>query len=244
MICENPSIYLNELCAKMFEVTGVVVSGPTVCRIMHNNGLTRKKLVKVALQRSTEYRAAFMANVLHYPGEFLVWVDETGTDRRDQLRHFGYAMRGEPAVQKQLLTRGTRFSATVAMSSDGVEGYELSEGTINSVRFVDFIRGSFIPIMRPYPDKHSIVIMDNCCIHHVQQVRDMFSDFGVLLLFLPPYSPDLNPIEELFSYMKYCLKSHDTLIQALPSPLTLIEAALDSATSLHCNGWINHSGYN
>ncbi len=63
-----------------------------------------------------------MANILQYPRDFLVWVDETGTDRRDQLRQFGYSVRGFPAVSNHLLTR---VSAIVAMSSDGVEAYEL-----------------------------------------------------------------------------------------------------------------------
>ena len=55
--------------------------------------------------------------------------------------------------------------------------------------------------MQPFPDKHSVVIMDNCSIHHVAEVKDLIEDAGILLLFLPPYSPDYNPIEELFSYL-------------------------------------------
>ena len=152
-------------------------------KIVHKNGLSRKKLVKVAIQRSVEYRGAFMANLLQYPHDFLVWMDETGSDRRDQLRKFGYAIRGQPAICKQLVSRGTRISAIVAMSSDGVEAYELSLGSTNSKTLLDFVRGSLIPITRPFPDKHSIVIMDNCSIHHVQEVKDLFESFGVLLMY-------------------------------------------------------------
>ena len=57
-----------------------------MCKVMHKNGLTRKKFTKTALQRSFEFRGAFMASILQYPREFFVWVDETGSDRRDQLR--------------------------------------------------------------------------------------------------------------------------------------------------------------
>ena len=59
----------------------------------------------------------------------------------------------------------------VAMSSDGVETYELTTGSSNGDKFVDFVRGSLIPITQPFPDTHSIVIMDNCSVHHVQAVR-------------------------------------------------------------------------
>lgn len=115
--------------------------------------------------------------------------------------------------------------AIVGMSSDGVEAYELSTGSTDASKFLDFIRGSLIPSMRPFPDKNS---MDNCTIHHVQEVKDLIENSGIVLFYLPPYSPDYNPIEELFSYLKYYLKEHEDLIQALPSPpLAVIEAGLE-----------------
>ena len=185
-----------------------------------------------------------MAYILQFPREFLVFVDETGTDLRDQLRKFGYSIRGLPAECKRLLTRGTRISAMVAMSSDGVEAYELCTGTTDAIKFLDFLRGSLIPNMNPFPDKHSIIVMDNCTIHHVQEVKDLIEQFGIMVIYLPPYSPDYNPIEELFSYLKYYLKQHEDLIQALPTPATVvIEEALESVTSSKCNGWINDSKY-
>ena len=62
--------------------------------------------------------------------------------------------------------------------------------------------------------------MDNCKIHHVQAVKDFFEDAGILLMFLPPYSPDYNPIEEAFSSVKYYLKDHDELLQSVDDPST------------------------
>ncbi len=58
----------------------------------------------------------------------------------------------------------------VAMSSEGVEAYKLTSGSNNGEKFVDFVRGSLIPVTQPFPDRHFIVIMDNCSIHHVQAV--------------------------------------------------------------------------
>ena len=101
-------------------------------------------------------------------------MDETGLDRRDQLHKFGYALKREPAVCKLLLTRGTRISAIVALSSDGIEAYELSIGSTDSRACFDFVRGSLIPNMKPFPNKHSIVIMDNCTVHHVQLRGERF----------------------------------------------------------------------
>ena len=88
LICENPTLYLHlrEICSKISEVTSVIVSSSTVCRILHKYGCSRKKLTKIGKQRSTLYRGDFMAYVLQYPRDFFVWTDETGTDNRDQLR--------------------------------------------------------------------------------------------------------------------------------------------------------------
>ena len=79
--------------------------------------------------------------------------------------------------------------------------------------------------------------------HHVQELKDLVRDAGILLLFLPPYSPDYNPIEELFSYAKYYLKEHDEIAQALNDVTSILQSAFDNVTSHQCNGWITHSGY-
>lgn len=111
IIAENPTLYLSEICSKIYEITNVTVSASTVCRVLHKNGCSRKKLSKVAKQRSSLYREDFMAYILQYSRDFFVWTDETGTDRRDQLRKFGYSLRGEPAVCCRILSRGTRISS-------------------------------------------------------------------------------------------------------------------------------------
>ena len=130
-----------------------------------------------------------MANILQYPREFIVWVDETGSDRRDAFRKFGYALRGQPAVSKRLFARGQRISAIVGMSMDGVEAYELSVGSTDSITFLDFIRGSLIPTMRPFPDKNSIIVIDNCAIHHVQEVKDFIESMGIVIFSYHPTAP-------------------------------------------------------
>ena len=165
------------------------------------------------------FTANFMAYVLQYPRDFFVWTDETGTDRRDQLRKFGYALRGEPAVCCCILSRGTKISAMCAMTSDGVLEYEATTGSVNADKFMDFIRRRLIPNMQPFPARHSILILDNCSIHHAHDVKTLLGSFRILVLFLPSYSPNYNPIEELFSYIKYYFKAHDDIIQAIGNQL-------------------------
>lgn len=217
LLLDNPGLYLNEICSKIKAATGVSVSGSTVCRMLCNNGYTRKKIMTIAKQRCATFRGAFMAQIMHYPLEFYVWLDETGSNRKDHFRKFGYQLRGLTPVYHRDTNKGTRVSSIVAMNSEGLLGYELLIGTTNGDTFFDFVRGTLIPNMQPFPAMNSILIMDNCSIHHVQQVKDLMTSVGILVHFLPPYSPDYNPCEELFSYVKYYLKNHDEILQSIPS---------------------------
>ena len=76
--------------------------------------------------------------------------------------------------------------------------------------FLGFVRGSLISNMLPFDgvNKRSVVVMDNCFIHHIEPVTSLLNKAGIVTLFLPPYSPDLNPIEEVFSYVKCYLRKH------------------------------------
>ena len=94
------------------------------------------------------------------------------------------------------------------------------------------------------------MILDNCSVHHTADadadadadVKQAFNDAGILVIYLPLYSPDLNPIEETFSYVKYYLKDHDEVLQSVKDPKPIIYAALKSITVEMCQRWINHSG--
>ena len=106
--------------------------------------------------------------------------------------------------------------------------------------FFDFLRGTLIPYMNMMPfngsNPRSIIIMDNCSVHHIAEVRDLLHQVGVLVLFLPPYSPDLNPAEEAFSFVKAYLKKHDQMLQCAGVPISLVlQAAFNTISSDQCN---------
>ena len=82
-----------------------------------------------------------MATVLQYPIDYYVWVDECGSDHRNQIRRFGYAQIGEDAVYQGFLSRGTRYSTIAAISSLGLVDYVVKTGSINGDIFYDFVRG-------------------------------------------------------------------------------------------------------
>ena len=91
---------------------------------------------------------------------------------------------------------------------------------------------------------HSVVIMDNASIHHVEGVIDLIENqVGARLLFLPPYSPDLNPVEEVFSKVKALMKQNDNLFQACSDTRVLLTMAFGMVTKQDCISFITHSGF-
>ena len=89
------------------EETGTKVDISTICRFLKESGFTRQKMVITAKQRSDGLRADFLMDMTIYKDhqELSVFVDETGTDRRDSVRKFGYGLRGMPPVSQKLLFR-------------------------------------------------------------------------------------------------------------------------------------------
>ena len=245
LICANPSLYLTEVCQNIQDIIGITVSASTICRLLRQYGFTRKKIRQVALKRCEQLRGAFMAQAFLLKRDMFVFVDESGSDARDQIRKYGYALRGVTPTYHRLLSRGRRVNAIAAMASSGVLALELTTSTVNGQIFFDFVRGSLIPNMMPYDgiNLRSVAVLDNCSIHHVNEIKQTFSDASIVVLFLPPYSPDKNPLEELFSYVKYYLKKHDELIQTAHNLTEVLQAAFDSVTTEYCNAWISHSGY-
>jgi transposase len=85
--------------------------------------------------------------------------------------------------------------------------------------------------------------MDNASIHHSHKVAELISSVGALLIYLLPYSPDLNPIEEVFSSIKAYLKAHESIIQDTSDIKTVLNAAIAEITQEDCMGWFADSGY-
>ena len=123
------------------------------------------------------------------------------------------------------------------MSSNGLLDVKTVKGTTDGDAFYDFVQTHLIPHIMPYngTNPHSVVVLDNCAVHHIREVRKLL-DVGAIVHFLPPYSPDMNPIEELFSKVKYKLRrfADDFDLERL------LLLSFSAVTSDDCNGWINH----
>jgi len=114
--------------------------------------------------------------------------------------------------------------------------------------------------MNPFPDEKSVLIMDNCRIHHTNTLQDVLNaagwltvalipkltlliDLEVMLLYLPPYSPDLSPIEPSFSTWKANLRRNGGLIQADNDPIHALLDSLGCITAEMARNWFCDAGY-
>lgn len=244
---ERPGIYLGEIRQQLLEETGTDVTECTISRFLHASGFTRQKMITTALQRSDLLRFEFLTDMSVYRGhpELFVFVDETGSDRRDTMRKFAYSIRGRPAIVSKLLVRGQRASAIVGMSCDGILDFTTSTSTNTSQSFEHYVRKALLPHLQPFNgvNSRSVVVLDNASIHHTPSVVSTIESTGALVQFLPPNSPDLNPIEMAFSKVKSVMKLNETIWNDYDVETRLM-AALNIITQSDCQGWIKHCGYN
>lgn len=200
LVLECPGIYLREIQRELFELSGADVSCSAICKLLAGVGYTRQKLKFAALQRDQLLRSQFVSDVSIYEKEMLVFVDESGLDRRNTLRKYGYSLRGKPAVSHKHLSRGQHLSLVASMSAAGVIDFDIVEGGVNGDVFYSYVEEFLLPNLMAFDGKnpHNIVILDNCAIHHIQETVQMICNLEALIHFLPPYSPDYNPIEYMF----------------------------------------------
>ena len=167
------------------------------------------------------------------------------SDRRNSTRKYGYSIRGIRPVDHRILIRGARYTTIPVMSIDGIVDVYITEGTTTGEKFEFFIRNYLLTILQPFNgvNSKSVVIMDNASIHHVDFNVYLIESTGAKLLFLPPYSPDLNPLEPVFGKVKAILKDNDILFQTTSCPRVFLEMAFSLISQEDCNNFSRHCGY-
>jgi transposase len=152
-------------------------------------------------------------------------------------RLYGRAPRGQRAQAMKPVNRGRHVTMLGALSLQGLVAAMTVEGGTDGEVFLAFRREVLVPPLRP----GQILILDNLTAHKVAGVAEAGAAVGVRLLSLPPYSPDLSPIEEGWSKVKTRLRTKAArTLEALEQALA---AALAAITSQDAQGWFAHAGY-
>ena len=161
-----------------------------LCAMCYTLHIEMPKFGGASAPPSTHLSMADMPHILQFPKECLVFVDETGCAAKDQVRRkFGYSLRGEQTICHRQLVCGK--SVCNRCNIVGWITWCGTTGTNSASNFADFVRGTLVPNMQPFNghSKRSVAVMDNCSIHHVQFLMEIFREAGILVIFLPPYSP-------------------------------------------------------
>jgi transposase len=169
----------------------------------------------------------------------LVFVDEMGTNTSLSVLR-AWSRRGLRAYYSVPRNRGPRGPNTTLLSSMTMEGMGPSlavEGATTSAVFEAYVQWGLSPTLCP----GQVVVMDNLTAHKGERVRELIEGRGCELLYLPPYSADLNPIEEAFSKIKAFIRkaearSRGALIEAMG-------AAILAVTARDARGFFEHCGY-
>lgn len=183
-----------------------------------------------------EKRAQWKKQKKTIPIEKLVFLDESGVNL-GMIRRYGRGIGGQRVVDHSPLNKPRGTTLISAIRSNEVFAQTSYTGGTTKERFLRYVREILVPELKP----GEIVIMDNLAAHHIQEVGLLIQQTGAQLLYLPPYSPDLNPIEKLWSKIKaYLRKCRALTFEGLKMAL---QEAFDTITVSDCQHWFASAGY-
>ncbi len=181
-------------------------------------------------------REAFIANQASLDTERLIFLDESGF-RLGSPPHYGWAPVGEKSCGKA--THGDWCTMTMigAIAAGGWRSLVTIDSATDAEVFLAYVRQQLVPQLKP----GDTVIMDNLSAHKGPEVISAIRTAGATVLFLPPYSPDLNPIEKAWAKLKDILRRLPTLTrEAFDSAVAL---AMDSISTADISAWTAFAGY-
>jgi transposase len=200
VLSKNPTLTLDALRISISETFGLAtLSRQCVAAALRASGFSRKRLRLRGTIRRQDPAACLAlfkrvaSDALHSGN--IVAVDEVGFDRT-MVPLYGYAPRGEKAVVRLHRTDKERVSVIMAIDPKGRHHYRVITGTTDGNCFAQFVASLHWPT-------GTHVILDNASIHKTRAVRAALTRNGLVPLYTPPYTPDANPIENVFSVVKH-----------------------------------------
>jgi transposase len=196
-----------------------------------------QKKSPVAQERDEEARGLWRWLASRFDARRLVFVDESGF-HTSMTRLRARAPRGKRAYGKVPRNRGKNTTLIAAITLEGAMGTSMTvEGATDAEAFEAYVEH----FLAPWLEKGQVVVLDGLGAHRTQRITELIEARGADLVFLPSYSPDLNPIEEAFSKIKALVRKEGARVRE-----ELVEAigrALAAVTAEDVAGWFVHAGY-
>lgn len=204
--------------AEMAELWQEEISARTISRALKQIGFTRKKKTYGYRERDENKRLAFLKKLTTLAPEKIVYADEAGMDNREDYA-YGYNERGQRFYALKPGRRQGRVNMIAARCLDKLIAPFTVEGSCNRTVFETWLKNCLLPVLQP----GQILVIDNATFHKGGEIEDLLAQVGCRVLYLPPYSPDLNKIEKCWSWLKSrirkCISDFDCLRDAMDSVL-------------------------
>jgi transposase len=165
-----------------------------------------------------------------------VFIDECGVTT-DLLRRYGRSLRGTRLHDHTPCGHWQTHTVIAALRLDGVSAPAVFDGPIDNPSFLAYVEQVLVPTLR----RGDVVVLDNLAVHKQPEVRAAIEQAGASLRFLPPYSPDFNPIEQAFAKLKAFLRAARP--RTFDHVSALVAIALDLFTATECRNYVRHCGY-
>ena len=239
LVMENCDITIDELCV-LLAAEGIEAKRSTLGDFLLAQGLSRKKRQPTPPSRSalTSRRREPLGATsnLGWIAERLVFLDETWA-RTNMARRYGRAPRGERVVAAIPHGHWKTTTFIAALRHDRITAPCVFDGPINGASFLAWVQQALVPTL----SAGDIVIMDNLSSHKVASVHEAIEAVGATPLYLPPYSPDLNPIEQVFAKLKAILRKVGA--RTVDDLWRAIGNALDEFSPTECRNYLVNAGY-
>ena len=150
---------------------------------------------------------------------------------------YGRAKRGQRLLGDKPASWGDNVTLIGALGIEGLRTMMTVAGGTDGDVFLTFVKRFLVPSLH----KSDVVVMDNLSAHKVDGIREAIEKVGATLLYLPPYSPDFNPIESCWSKLKTLIKKHKPRTREQLD--SAVAAAMNAVTHLDIRGWFGRAGY-
>ena len=239
LVAKEPDLTLAELAHWILDGVGVTITEGSIRRFFKRHRISYKKTLHASEQTRpdvAEAREQWKAGQARLDPARLVFVDETGTNTK-MVKTRGRCPMNQRLIGRQPFGHWKTTTFTAGLRCDGITAPFVLDGAMNRDAFIVFVE----QILGPTLSQGDIVIMDNLPAHKGDAVRQLIEARGATLKFLPPYSPDLNPIELVFAKLEVLLrKAAERTVGAL---WDRIGAVLDACTPAECANYLRHDGY-
>jgi transposase len=170
-LLEHPGRYLDEQVVFLWDEFKVMVSNATISRSLTRMGWSKKVARRVAQERNADLRDFYLHNLSAYETYHLIYIDESGCDKRIGFRRTGWSPLGVTPVQVARFHRGQRYHILPAYCQDGILLSRVFQGSTDSAVFEDFFEQLLSHCGR-WPEPKSVLIMDNASFHHSTRCHD------------------------------------------------------------------------